>query len=114
MVCHMKNTVQKKQKKIHFHQQKRKFPMWLLQLGRVKTELQTLQFPKSPEEGLHQCAALSDIALSLFQDQVRNGRTDLDDRQIALETQRLLNRLTQADFRRTLAWRKDCVLYFGR
>lgn len=106
--------MEKKRKEIRLRRQKKEVPMWLLRLGQVKAELRTVRFAGTSEEGLRQCAALSDIALRLFRDQMRNARTNLDDRQITLETQRLLTRLIQAESTRELIWRKDRVRYFGR
>jgi hypothetical protein len=77
-------------------------PRWLRRLDLVKEELKAWPFPRTAEEGLRQCAALSASNLKIFYD-TGGGRPD-----------RLLDKLRQADAGRSSVWKKDCARAFRR
>jgi hypothetical protein len=77
-------------------------PRWLRRLDLVKEELRGWPFPRTAEEGVRQCAALSAASLKIFYD--TNGK----------DADRLLSKLRQAEASRISAWKKDCARAFRR
>lgn len=94
--------------------QAKQVPRWLKQLSLVKAELQGVSFPRTPEEGLWQCAELSALSLRLLHNEIRNRQVRANSRHAALGMQRLLARLSHADSRRIARWRRDCARSFQR
>lgn len=81
---------------------KKRPPRWLRRLSRVKAELRYTRFPRSAEEGLRQCLALSALACQLLKDGTRSRRA------------RAIDRVYDADARRVSVWRRDSARFFGK
>jgi hypothetical protein len=77
-------------------------PLWLRRLTLVKEELKGWPFPRTAEEGLRQCAALSAAGIQIFYE--TNGK----------HADRLLAKLRQAEASRMPVWKKDCARAFRR
>lgn len=87
-------------------------PRWLKRLKLVKTELREVRFPRSAEDGLRQCAALSALALRLLREEVKRTRTRGDVERANVEMRRFLARLSSTDSEWTARWRRDCARFF--
>lgn len=82
----------------------KKVPVWLRRLGQVKAELRGVRFPRTAEEGLQQTAELSATSLRILKTGTRS----------APPTRILLARMSQADARQSIIWRKERARSFGR
>ena len=89
-------------------------PLLLRRLHLVKAELKRTRFPRTAEEGLRQVAALSATSLRLLRGEVRSGLRGASDKQVEAAMRRLLARLSHADAKRTLRWKKERARCFGR
>lgn len=92
----------------------KRIPVWLRRLDRVKAELRATGFPRTSEEGIRQCAALSAVSLRLLREEMKKGRTGANEMQVELEMSRLLARFARADARWASRWRRNCARSFGR
>jgi len=81
--------------------------MWLRRLGQVRNELKGVRFPKTPEEGFRQMAALSSANLRILETEVRSARPGADRRQVRMEVRRLLARLARADAQWIQSWKRE-------
>lgn len=79
-------------------------PYWLRRLGAVKAELKATRFPKSAEEGMKQCAMLSEAALRLLKEQAGGEK----------QMHHLIAKLSAAEARHAQRWRRDCARFFGQ
>lgn len=84
----------------------KRIPVWLRRLDRVKAELRGTRFPRTAEEGLRQCAALSALSLRLLREEVSKGRAGTGRTQVETEMSRLLARFASADTRWAPRWRR--------
>lgn len=89
-------------------------PLWLRRLDRVKAELKGTRFPRTAEEGFHQCVALSTAALRWFRDSIRDAHPRVSGAELETERRCLLARLSAAEGRWLAEWRKERVRYFRR
>ena len=89
-------------------------PLWLRRLGLVKAELKGVRFPRNAEEGLKQVAALSAASLRILKAEVRSGLPGADERQVQAAFCRLLARLSQAETRWILHWKRERARCFGQ
>lgn len=90
-------------------------PRWLLRLSQVKEELKWAEFPRTSEEGLRQCAALSAVGVRLLREEIRRKTgAGGDEKRVEVETRRLLAGLSRAEARWISAWRKECARSFRR
>jgi hypothetical protein len=90
----------------------RKLPLWLRRLDRVKAELKGTRFPRTAEEGFRQCVALSTTSLRWLRDSIRKSHPKASEEQLETEKRRLLARLSPAESRWLVAWRKERARYF--
>ena len=56
-----------------------KLPIWLRRMDRVKAELKAVRYPRTAEEGLRQCAELSEIAGHWFLEFIRSDHPGASD-----------------------------------
>ena len=89
-------------------------PLWLRRLDRAKAELKGTRFPRTAEEGFHQCAALSGTALRWFRNSLKDAHPGATDAEIETERRTLLARLSAAEGRWLAEWRKERLRYFRR
>lgn len=82
----------------------RQVPIWLRGLGQVKTELRSVRFPRTAEEGFRETATLSATALRMLEGEAGSP----------LKMRLLLTRLSRAEERRKLVWKKERARFFGR
>lgn len=82
---------------------KKRPPRWLERLSRVKAELRCTRFPRSAEEGLRQCLALSAMARQLL------GKDGL-----ARRKGRAIDRAYSAEARHASVWRRESARFFGK
>ena len=78
-------------------------PWWLKRLNLVQDELRGMRFPRTAEEGLRQCAELSDVSMHLLRDEVRKSLRTRDEKKVEIETRRLMARFSSIDTR----WRAN-------
>jgi hypothetical protein len=90
----------------------KKIPLWLRRLGIVKSEMKSIRFPRSVQEGFRQCAALSATARRLFDESVRAGHPEASDKDIEHERRLFLARLSAAQARWIAKWKKERDRYF--
>src|SRR5262245_22370591 len=92
----------------------RKVPLWLRRLDQVKAELKGTRFPQTADEGFRQCVALSATALRWLRDSIRADHPNASEEQVESERRRLLARLSAAEHRWLIRWRKERARYFRR
>lgn len=78
----------------------------------VKAELKTVQFPRTAQEGFHQCAKLSETARRWFRESIRDDHPGASDDDIEKERWLLLARFSAAEARRLAHWQKERERYF--
>jgi hypothetical protein len=87
-------------------------PIWLRRLSVVKTEMKTVRFPGSAEEGFLLCARLSDAARRCFLESLRKRFPRASAEEIEMQRRRWLARRTAAETRRLAQWKKDLDRFF--
>jgi hypothetical protein len=92
----------------------RKLPLWLRRLDQVKAELKGAQFPRTAEEGFRQCMMLSATAQRWLRDSIKDNHPAASEEQLETERRRLLARLSAAESRWLIEWRKERGRYFRR
>jgi hypothetical protein len=92
----------------------RKLPLWLRRLDQVKAELKATRFPRTAEEGYRRCVMLSTTALRWLEDSIRTAQPGASKKAVEAEKRHLLARLSAAQARWLVRWRKERVRYFGR
>ena len=90
----------------------RKIPLWLRRLGDVKTEMKSVRFPRTAQEGFRQCAELSETARRWFRQSIRNAHPGASEEEIEEERIRLLARFSAAETRWIAKWKKERDRYF--
>ena len=74
-------------------------PWWLKRLNLVRDELRGIRFPRTAEEGLRQCAELSEVAMHLLKEEVRRSLRTREKKKVEMETRRLMARFSSIDER---------------
>jgi hypothetical protein len=92
--------------------QGKKVPLWLRRLDLVKAEMKSIRFPDSAQEGFRQCAELSATARRLFWESIRTKHPGAGDKDIEKERRLLLARLSAAQARWIVKWKKERDRYF--
>ena len=87
-------------------------PCWLRRMHLVKTELKTIRFPRTAQEGFRQCAALSETAGRWFRESIRADHPGASEKAIEKERQLLLARFCAAQARQIVKWKKERDRYF--
>lgn len=90
----------------------RPLPLWLRRLDQVKAELKGTRFPRTAEEGFRQCAALSIAALGWLRDSLKGAHPKASHEELEREKRLLLARLSAAEARWLVRWRKERLRYF--
>jgi hypothetical protein len=88
--------------------------MWLRRLDQVKAELKGTRFPQTADEGFRQCVALSTTALRWLRDSIRDSHPKATEAQLETEKRLLLAKLSAAEHRWLIRWRKERARYFRR
>lgn len=88
-------------------QRRKEVPIWLKKLDLVRSELRQMRFPRTAEEGLRQCAELSDVSMSLFKQEIGKRLRTGDEEMVARETWRLMARFSINDQRWGATRRRD-------
>jgi hypothetical protein len=89
-----------------------KIPLWLRRLDIVKAELKSLRFPRTAQEGLRQCAELSEAAHRWFRQSIQADHPSATDEEIENERRLLLARRCAAQSRQVAKWKKELDRYF--
>jgi len=89
-------------------------PLWLRRLDLVKTEMKTVQFPKTAAEGFRQCAELSTTAIRWLRQSIRAEHPGANEKKVDLELRRLMARWSAADARWIAKWKEERDRYFRR
>lgn len=92
--------------------QRTKIPLWLRRLDIVKAELKSLRFPHTAQEGLRQCAELSEAARRWFRQSIQADHPGASDEEIEKERRLLLARQCAAQARQVAKWKKELDRYF--
>lgn len=88
-------------------QRRGEVPIWLKRLDLVRAELKGTHFPKTAEEGVRQCAQLSEASISLLKDEVGKSLGTRNKETVDLEIRRLMVRFSSMDKRWKAGWRKE-------
>jgi len=81
-------------------------PWWLRRLDLVRAELRQTRFPRSAEEGVRQCAALSAASMALFREQIRKTMRARDEEAVEREVRRVMARFSAMDERWKTRWKE--------
>jgi hypothetical protein len=92
--------------------QSNKIPLWLRRLDVVKAEMKTVQFPRTPQKGFHQCAELSESARRWFRQSIRADHPGASEEKIEEQRRLLLARRCAAQARQIAKWKKELDRYF--
>jgi hypothetical protein len=87
-------------------------PLWLRRLDLVKAEMKTVRFPRTAQEGLCQCAELSETARRWFWQSIQADHPGASEEEIEKERRLLLARFCAAQVRRIEKWKKERDRYF--
>ena len=63
----------------------KKVPFWFRRIGLVKAEMKTVRFPRTAQEGFHQCAELSETARRWFRESIRDDHPGASEEEIEKE-----------------------------
>ena len=88
-------------------------PLWLQRLGLVKSELKSVRFPRTAEEGVRQVAALSAVSLRMLEEDVRSAMPRATEKQVRVAMRGLLGRISHAEAQQTGFWQKERARHFG-
>ena len=75
-------------------------------LDRVKAELKGTRFPRTAEEGFRQCMMLSTAVHRWLRDSIKDTHPEASEEHPEAERRRWLARLSAAESRRLVEWRK--------
>ena len=70
----------------------KKAPRWLRRMDLVKTELKTVRFPRTAQEGFRQCIELSETARRWFRQSLRADHPGASEEEVETERRLLLAR----------------------
>jgi hypothetical protein len=87
-------------------------PRWLRRMDLVKTEMKTVRFPLTAQEGFRRCAALSETASRWFRESIRADHAGASEQAIEKERRLLLARFYAAQARQVAKWKKERDRYF--
>jgi len=91
---------------------RKKTPLWLKRLHIVKSEMKSVRFPHTAQEGFHQCAELSETARRWFRESIRADHPGASEEEIEKERRLLLARFSAAEARRIAKWKRERDRYF--
>jgi hypothetical protein len=91
---------------------RKKTPLWLKRLQVVKSEMKSVRFPRTAQEGFRQCAELSERARRWFRESIRADHPGASDEDIEKERRLLLAHLSVAEARRIAKWKRERDRYF--
>jgi hypothetical protein len=89
-----------------------KAPRWLRRMDLVKAEMKTVRFPRTAQEGLRQCAELSETARRWFRQSLQADHLGASEEEIEKERRLLLARRCAAQARQIAKWKKELDRYF--
>ena len=92
--------------------QRKTIPLWLRELGQVKSELRGLRWPRTVEAGVRETAALSEIALQSLKQEARAARQKTDIQMIRRRMQEILARASRMEAQRMALWKKERARFF--
>jgi len=95
-------------------QSRKDIPWWLKKLDLVRDELRAYRFPRTAEEGIRQCAELSEASMRVFKEQVGRSLGTRNEETVDLEIRRLMARFSNMDKRWKAGWRKERVAPKGQ
>lgn len=75
-------------------QRREEVPWWLKRLDVVRQELRGVRFPRTAEEGVRQCAELSEASMMLLKEEVGRALRTRNEETIEMETRRLMCRFS--------------------
>ena len=78
----------------------------------MKAELKGTRFPRTAEEGFRQCIVLSATALRWLRESIKNNHPKASEAQLETEKRLLLAKLSAAEHRWLIRWRKERARYF--
>ena len=90
-------------------QMDKEVPIWLKGLHLVRDELRGTCFPRTPEEGVRQCAELSAASMALLREEVKKGQQAGKEKVIEKEICWLMARFSSMNERWKSDWSKECV-----
>ncbi len=88
-------------------QEREEIPWWLKRLDLVRAELRGMRFPRTAEEGIRECAELSEASMRLLKEQVGRSLGTRNEETVDLEIRRLMARFSSMDKRWKAGWRKE-------
>ncbi|MBI4381098.1 MAG: hypothetical protein HY574_07890 [candidate division NC10 bacterium] len=88
-------------------------PLWLQRLRLVKSELKSVRFPRTAEEGFRQVAALSTASLRILEEDVRSAMPRATEKQVRVAVRGLLARISRAEAQHTNFWQEERARHFG-
>jgi hypothetical protein len=91
---------------------RKKTPLWLKRLHIVKSEMKSVRFPHTAQEGFRQCAELSERARRWFRESIRADHPGASEEEIEKERRLLLARFCAAQARQMPKWKKERDRYF--
>ena len=89
-------------------------PWWLKRLNLVRDELRGMRFPRTAEEGVRQCAELSEASMYLLKEEVGRSLRTRNKKKVEMETRRLVARFSRSDQRWNAARREGCGIPKGQ
>ncbi len=107
----MKTELMKRRGKMQSHEG---VPWWLKRLDLVRAELRGVRFPRTAEEGIRQCAELSEVSMRLLKEQVGRSLGTRNEQKVEREIHRLMARFSEIDKRWKAGWRKEHVAPKGQ
>jgi hypothetical protein len=87
-------------------QEREGIPWWLTKLDLVRAELRGVRFPRTPEEGIRECAKLSEASMRVLKEQIGRSLGTRNEETVDLEIRRLMVRFSGMDKRWKAGWRK--------
>jgi hypothetical protein len=87
-------------------------PRWLRRMDLVKAEMKTVRFPRTAQEGLRQCAELSETARRWFRQSLQADHLGASEEEMEKERRLLLARRCAAQARQIAKWKKELDRYF--
>ena len=91
---------------------RKKTPLWLKRIHIVKSEMKSVRFPRTAQEGFRQCAELSETARRWFRQSIGADHPGASEEEIEKERRLLLARLCAAQARQIVKWKKELDRYF--
>jgi len=88
-------------------QEREGIPWWLAKLDLVRAELRGARFPRTAEEGIRECAELSEASMRVLKEQVGRSLGTRNEETVDLEIRRLMVRFSSMDKRWKAGWRKE-------